>query len=101
MARLVNCDGNAVLTIAGNRICGPKRDPIAKLDGRCVRTLSGDSIGNVTIQGRFMDGVASEVVVVGLELRDAMGQLLGRFEDATPVERGLLALVYGQLVTGR
>ena len=101
MARLINRDGNTVLAIVGDRICGPQRDPIAKLDGRCVRTGSGDSIGKVTSQGRFVDGVVSELVVVGLELRDSMGQLIGRFENATPMERGLLALVYGQLVVGR
>ena len=101
MAQLVDHDGNVVLTIVGDGIFGAPGDPVAKLDGRCVRTLSGDSIGSVTPQGRFMDSVALEVVVVGLELRDAMGQLLGRFENAAPVERGLLALVYNQLVTGR
>ena len=101
MARLINRDGKTILAVVGDRICGPQRDPIAKLDGRCVSTLSGDSIGNVTSRGRFMDGVVSELVVVGLELRDSMGPLIGRFENATPMERGLLALVYGQLVVGR
>lgn len=98
MARLVNRDGNTLLAIVGDQICGPQKDPIAKLDGRSVRTRSGDSIGKVTSHGRFMDGFDLELVVVGLELRDSMGQLIGRFENATPMERGMLALVYGQLV---
>ena len=101
MCRLVDCEGNVVLTMQGNLVLNADADTLAVVHGRSVRTLDETELGSVTSHGRFFDDRPREVVIVLDELRDTMGALLGRFEDASPVERGLLALVYGPLVIGR
>jgi hypothetical protein len=98
MARLVDPEGILILNLAGCEIIDAKGKAIAIVDRFSAATPDGEPLGSVTLQGRLVEGGPSEVVVVVRELRDAMGTLLGRFEDASPAERGLLALVYGQLV---
>ena len=99
MASLQDRDGTVLLHIQADRILDSGGQVIAIVEGRGVRTTAGVQLGRVTSHGRFIDGEPLELVVVVKELRDAMGKFIGRFEDATPAERGLLALVYGQLVT--
>ena len=98
MASLKDKSGNVLLRIQAKRILDSGGEVLATIEGRGVRTTAGVHLGRVTPHGRFVDGEPLELVVVVKELRDAMGKFIGRFEDATPAERGLLALVYGQLV---
>ena len=99
MASLKDKDGNVLLQMQADRILDSGGQVIAIVEDRRVQTTAGVQLGRVTSHGRFVDSAPLELVVVVKELRDATGKFIGRFEDATPAERGLLALVYGQLVT--
>jgi hypothetical protein len=96
---LFDTQGNLILRIEGQQIFDADGNLLALVENRIVRSPKGGLLGRVTPQGRYLAGAPTEVVVVVDELRDVMGKLVGRFENSTREQCGLLAVVYGQLVT--